>query len=250
MRTTSGARRRRLPERPTAVLLAGSGSDEIFVRAAFGRPLAAVGVRLITPRPVAGSAVVRGYLDVLDEAVAAGPEVLVGGVSLGAQVAVRWAARRATAGLDGPTGLLLALPAWSGSPAAAPAAAAAATSAGALRRDGLTATLADARPNIPEWLADELTRAWTRHGDGLADSLDTAAATPGPTEDELARLDVPVGIVGLRDDPIHPLVVATRWRALVPRSALVNTTLAAMGRDPATLGRAATLAWLRAGCQG
>jgi hypothetical protein len=55
-----------------------------------------------------------------------------------------------------------------------------------------------------------------------------------------------VGIVGLLDDPVHPVDVARRWRALLPRAALVTTTLATMGRDPEALGRAATLAWARA----
>ncbi|MDQ2706316.1 MAG: alpha/beta hydrolase, partial [Actinomycetota bacterium] len=110
----------------------------------------------------------------------------------------------------------------------------------------LAATVADIRARTPDWLGDELGRAWTRHGDGLADSFEAAARTPGPTELQLAALPVPVGLVGLLDDPVHPLAVARRWQALLPRAALVTTTLAAMGRDRETLGRATALAWLRA----
>lgn len=232
---------------PTAVLLPGSGSDEVFVTAAFQRPLGALGLRLVAPRPAPGASVVAGYIQALDEA-AADPEghLIVGGVSLGAQIAVRWAADRLARGLPGPAGLLLALPAWTGEPGDAPAAAAAGATSAALRRDGLAATVADARANTPEWLGSELARAWTRHGDGLADSFEATAGTRGPTPRELAGLGIPVGLVGLLDDPVHPVDVARRWQALLPRARLVTTTLAGMGRDPETLGRAAALAWARA----
>ena len=172
--------------------------------------------------------------------------VVVGGVSLGAQVAVRWAADRTARGLPGPAGLLLALPAWTGVPGDAPAAVAARATCDALRRDGLAATVAEARANTPQWLGAELARAWTRHGDSLAEAFEITARTPGPTPDQLAGIRVPVGIVGLLDDPVHPIEVARRWHALLPRAALVTTTLEAMGRDPETLGRAAALALSRA----
>jgi pimeloyl-ACP methyl ester carboxylesterase len=227
-----------------AILLPGSGSDEVFVTAAFARPLAALGFRLVAPRPTPGVSVVSGYVEALDQGVGAG--VVVGGVSLGAQVAARWAADRIARGLPGPAALLLALPAWTGEPGDAPAAVAARASSATLRRNGLIATLSDARANTPEWLGSELARAWTRHGEALADSLETTACTSGPTPEQLGALRVPVGVVGLLDDPVHPIEVALRWQALLPRAALVTTTLTAMGRDPETLGRAAALAWSRA----
>lgn len=265
-----------------AVLLPGSGSDEVFVTAAFARPLGALGLRLVAPRPSPGASVVAGYLSAFDEAadragtedsdeaagravtegaahsVGAGTDgapgrhpgpdagIVVGGVSLGAQVAVRWAAERAARGLPGPAGLLLALPAWTGEPGDAPAAVAARVTSEALRCDGLGPVVARARASTPDWLGLELARAWARHGDGLAESFATTARTPGPTPEQLAGLRVPVGIVGLLDDPVHPIEVARRWEALLPRAALVTTSLTSMGRDPETLGRAAALAWSRA----
>jgi pimeloyl-ACP methyl ester carboxylesterase len=228
------------------VLLPGSGSDEVFVQAAFGAPLRAIGLTVRTPPPRRGAAVVEGYLRTLESAATPGGGLLVGGVSLGAQVAVRWACERLALGFPGADGLLLALPAWTGRPDGAPAALAAEASAAALRRHGLTATLADVRAEVPCWLADELTRAWTRHGAGLADSLEAAATTMGPTEAQLATLQVPVGLVGLSDDPLHPAAVAAHWHSVLPRSALVTSTLDALGRDRAALGRAAALAWLSA----
>jgi len=261
---------------PLAVLLPGSGSDEVFLRTAVAPPLCAIGLTVRTTEVSPGRGVVQGYLRALDlglaEAADRSVPLLVGGISLGAQVAARWAAGQvvdgsAPAGLGGSPGavlggspgrvvggspgrvlggLLLGLPAWTGQPGTAPAAVAAAITAEAVRRDGLPATIETTRAQTPRWLGDELARAWARHGAGLAGSLEVAAATPGPSESDLARLSVPVGLVGLRDDPVHPLRVAQEWHRLLPRSALVTTTLGALGSDWATLGRALALAWLRA----
>jgi pimeloyl-ACP methyl ester carboxylesterase len=234
------------PTSPELVLLPGSGSDEVFLEAAFGAALRELGLTVHTVRPRPGSQVVDGYLSALDEAAERGAPLLVGGVSLGAQVAARWAARRLARGCTEVRGLLLALPAWTGPPGTAPAALAAASSAATLRANGLAGTLDQVRPGVPGWLFDELARAWTRHGAGLADSLDTTARSEGPSERQLAALRVPVGLVGLTDDPLHPIEVARRWHALVPCSALVTSTLAELGADRRALGEAAALAWRRA----
>jgi pimeloyl-ACP methyl ester carboxylesterase len=234
-------------ELPLALLLPGSGSDHLFVRAAFGAPLRAAGIALCAPPPRPGAEVVVGYRHSLDDAARVarrdGRRLLVGGVSLGAQVAARWAAAHPGPPLGG---LLLALPAWTGSAGDAPAALAALATAQAVRRDGLAATVDATRANTPEWLAEELARAWHGHGDRLADSLEAAAATAGPTEAELGAIEVPAALVGLRDDPVHPWTVAARWRRLLTRSALFGATLAGLGADRAILGRAAMRAWLRA----
>src|SRR5689334_17400155 len=63
----------------TAVLLPGTGSDEVFVRSVFEAPLAAVCVRTVTPKPVPGPMLAEAYLAALDEAAQDGP-VVAGGV--------------------------------------------------------------------------------------------------------------------------------------------------------------------------
>jgi len=221
-------------------MLPGSGSDEVFIRSVFAGALAGVGVELVAPAPRRGADVVAGYRAALD---AAGPgPVLVGGVSLGAHVAARWAAAAPRGRV---AGLLLALPAWTGLPHAAPAAVAARRTAAQARRGGVAAAVA-ASAGAPSWLVAELGRAWAGYGAGLAPALEAAAEEPAPTAVELAGLDLPVGVAALVDDPVHPLEVAQEWHAALPRSALVTTTLAAFGADPGALGRAAALAWLRA----
>jgi pimeloyl-ACP methyl ester carboxylesterase len=226
-----------------AVVLPGSGSDDRFVRSVFAGPLAALEIDLIVPSPPFGADVVAAYRKALDRAALTSDALLVGGISLGAHVAARWAAETPGRRL---AGLLLALPAWTGPPGVAPAAMAARLTAAQVRSGGVGAAAASAAAGAPTWLAAELARAWGRYGDGLASALEAAAAEPGPTADELAGLDVPAGVAALVDDPVHPLAVARQWQEVLPRSALVTVGLAAFGNDPETIGRATLLAWLRA----
>ena len=225
-----------------AVLLPGTGSDEVFVRSAFEVPLAAAGIRALTPRPRPGPGIGEAFLDALDEAATNGP-VLAGGVSFGAHLAVEWALRNP----DRCAGLLLALPAWSGPPESSPAAVAARLGADAVRAGGVEAALQTVKASVDPWLAEELGRAWRRYGDGLADSLRVAADRPAPTLADLAAIGAPAGVAGCPDDQVHPLEVAKSWAAALPNAALATTRLDIIGADPEALGRATVLAWLRAG---
>jgi len=229
------------PCRPAvAVLLPGSGSDHAFVAAAFAQPLAALGIRLIAPPPRPGPDVVAAMWRALDATAGAG--ALVGGISLGAHVAARWAV-----GNPGRcAGLLVALPAWVGRPDSAPSAVAAAATADAVLRDGVDHALRQVRAGAPSWVADELDRSWRWYGAGLAESLRAAAGTPAPTVEQLRTLAVPAGIAALADDPLHPHAVALAWADALPRATMITTSLRAVGRDRAALGRAAVLGWLRA----
>lgn len=223
-------------------MLPGTGSDETFVREVFGEPLAALGVRLIAPPPPRGGDLVRGSLAALDEIAAdAGGPILVGGISFGAHVAAAWAVRENTRC----AGLLAALPAWNGEPGLAPASLAANLSADLVAENGLEWALAASVEGVPLWLADELTRAWRGHGDSLAEGLRAAAACPAPTLADLATVDIPAGIATCVDDPIHPAKVACDWAGALPRGAVCETTLTALGEDRASLGRATVSAFLR-----
>lgn len=222
-----------------AVLLPGTASDEVFVRSVFEGPLRRMGIRLVTPAPEAGNRLAEAHLEALTEA--ASQPVVVGGISLGAHLAVEWA----LANPDRCAGLLLALPAWNGAPGDAPAAVSARFSAQAIRDNGLDATLSAVEGE--PWLTAELERAWRRAGDGLADSLDVAATRPAPLLSELSRITVPAGIAACSDDPVHPIEVARSWAATIPGAQLCPTTLRALGADRESLGRAAVLAWIRSG---
>ncbi|HEX9178434.1 MAG TPA: alpha/beta hydrolase [Mycobacterium sp.] len=215
-----------------AVLLPGTGSDDDYVYRAFSGALHDAGAAVVAAAPRPG-ALIAGYLAELDNAAAETP-IAVGGVSIGAAVAVAWALanpHRAVA-------VLAALPAWTGSPEGAPAAVAARQSALALRRDGLVAATAQMRASSPQWLADELTRSWIGQWPTLPDAMEEAADYVAPTCPELERLTVPIGVVGAIDDPVHPVEVAVEWVTAAPHAALRTVTLDEIGADPGTLGAA------------
>jgi pimeloyl-ACP methyl ester carboxylesterase len=227
-----------VPVDQVAVVLPGAGSSADFVGRAFRRPLREAGYQLVAPEPAPGPDLVRAAFRSLDAAAAEyGARLrLVGGVSLGAHTAARWAAA-AGLGLDG---VLLALPAWTGAPGAA--AAATAASADLVERLGTAGALAAAGTAV-SWVAAELAAAWPAYGDRLAASLRAAAAAPGPTRAELAALPVPAGLVAFPDDPLHPAALAHDWAAAIPRAAVRELPLAAPATDRSVLG-AATLAAL------
>ncbi|MER6898706.1 alpha/beta hydrolase [Amycolatopsis sp. NPDC000740] len=226
---------------PAAVLLPGTGSDEVFVRSVFGGPLAALGVPLITPAPVAGAGLAEAFLAELDGLADRYGTVLVGGISFGAHLAAEWAV--ANPGRCG--GLLAALPAWNGESGSAPAALAASVTADLVADVGVEGALAAAVAGSPGWLGEELGRAWRRHGSGLEAGLRVAAGRSAPTLQELRGVGVPAGVGGCADEPVHPAGVARGWAGALPRGVYGETSLEVVGRDREALGRVTVLAFLR-----
>ncbi|AFM16948.1 hypothetical protein Mycch_2165 [Mycolicibacterium chubuense NBB4] len=215
----------------TTVLLAGTGSDDDFVYRAFGPPLHDVGAVVVTPKPQPHR-LVAGYRDDLDEAARCGP-IAVGGVSIGAAVAVEWALTHPAEVVA----VLAALPAWTGDPDTAPAAHAARYSAEVLRRDGLISATAQMQASSPKWLADELTRSWLGQWPSLPEAMDEAARYVAPSSGQLEGLGVPMGVVSATDDLVHPLEVGLEWVSAAPRASLRTVALEQIGADPAVLGR-------------
>ncbi len=213
------------------VALPGTGSDADFAARAFGPAAAARGWALhaVEPEP---RAVIASYTAALDAAAARGP-VLAAGISLGAAVALDWAAGHPAAVV----GVLAALPAWTGAETAAcPAALSAAVTAEQLRADGLDAVLERMRASSPPWLAAALTQSWRSQWPHLPDALDEAASYRWPELDRLARTRTPVAVVGATDDPVHPITVAEQWAAALPHADLARVRLDELGENPAILG--------------
>lgn len=219
----------------TTVLLPGTGSDDDYVYRAFSGPLREAGAVLITPAPQPDR-LIDGYFAALDSALdaASGGTISVGGVSIGAVVAARWA----LAHPENTVAVLAALPPWNGDSSAAPAAIAARHTAAQLRRDGLDATTSQMRASSPSWLADELARSWRGQWPKLPDAMEEAAAYPAPSRTELAELAPPLGVVAAVDDPIHPLQIGVDWTTAAPRAALRTVTLQEIGANAAALGTA------------
>jgi pimeloyl-ACP methyl ester carboxylesterase len=224
----------------TAVLLPGTGSDDDYVYRAFAVALHDAGAVVVAPAPQPDR-LIDGYIAELDNAARLGA-IAVGGVSIGAAVAVNWALANPTRALA----VLAALPPWTGSPESAPAAQAARYSADVLRRDGLVSATSQMRASSPSWLADELTRSWAGQWPSLPDAMEAASRYVSPTGAELRRLTVPMGVAAASDDPVHPLEVGLEWVAAAPRAALRTVTLDDMGVDPSVLGAACLAALLDA----
>ncbi|WP_157182579.1 alpha/beta fold hydrolase [Sciscionella marina] len=216
------------------VLLPGTGSDEVFIRAAFGPAAQEVGADLRTPAPVPGPGLAESCRAALDAAAQEGP-VVVGGVSLGAHLGAEWAVRNP----DRCAGLLAVLPGWLGEPEEAPAALAARASADSVRGLGLDRALELATEGVPDWLAGQLRRAWPRYGGALEDSLRAAATEPAPVAAELAGITAPAVVVGCTDDPVHPIGIAREWAGAIPDARLRTVSLAEIGADLGVLGKAA-----------
>ncbi|GAA5106944.1 alpha/beta fold hydrolase [Nocardia iowensis] len=213
------------------VALPGTGSDADFARRAFAPACVArrLDVVAVEPDP---RAVVASYRAALDAAAAAGP-IVVAGISLGAAVAIEWAAEHP----ELTVGVVAALPGWTGpDTAACPASLSAGATAAQLRADGLDAVVARMRASSPRWLADALTRSWRSQWPNLPAALEEAADYKWPETERLGTIEVPVAVVTAVDDPVHPFAIAEEWAALIPRSAIHRITLAELGADPAILG--------------
>ncbi|MGV9673183.1 alpha/beta hydrolase [Gordonia sp. NPDC003504] len=228
------------------VVMPGTGSDADFARRAFGAAAARMGVELIALQPEED--LLGGHRRRLDESAERYGRILVGGISIGAAIALDWAlgrggSDRAPDGSDRCAGVWAALPAWSGVGDWTLAAQSAAATARALRIDGLEATIAAMRHGSPTWLGAELTRSWRALYPGLVGQLEQAARYRAPTVDDIAHLAVPLAITAAADDPLHPLEVAEHWCAAAPKAHLVRVGLHEWGQNPSVLGRSCARAW-------
>lgn len=226
------------------MLLPGSGSTPDFVNRAFAEicAAAAAGSRADEPVIVVGSE--SG--DPLEMAagigtVAAGLAVqgsrlsTVCGVSIGAHAAAMWAADSQVGDCE----LVLVMPAWTDEPGTVGAATRAA--AQRLRGHGIAEDLRRLRAqHRDDWIVDELERGWptfTEHD--LASAFERTGEAPGPGLDRLAEIRCRTAVVGLRDDPMHPLAVAREWAATIGRAVLTEVDRQAPMGDAGVLGRAA-----------
>ncbi|MUM17313.1 alpha/beta hydrolase [Mycobacterium sp. CBMA271] len=210
----------------------GTGSDDDFIKRAFGPALIDAGVTLIAVRPEPHD-LVNGYRRALDRAAKDGP-IIVGGVSIGAAVALEWALQSPHATVA----VLAAMPAWTGAPENSPASVSARVTAESLRTDGLAAVTAAMQAGSPDWLAAELTRSWAVQWPGLPNAMAEVSTFVNPTAEDLRGLTVPLAVAAATDDPIHPLAVGQDWASWAPRAALRTFTLDQLGADPSRLGAA------------
>ena len=221
----------------TAVLAHGAGSRPAVVRGLLAPAcLGAAAVDAVDARDV-----VERVADRIHEAAAAAaragrPVSIVGGISLGAHAAVRWALEQ---GGTAPA-LLLVMPAWTGPPGAV--AGLTAATADEIERDGSARVLARLRSDPAlsgDWVLHELERSWSDGDDaGLVRALRLAAASPAPSAEDLSRVRAAaVAVVALADDPLHPEDVAREWAEAIPGAVLATVPRLAPAAEPGVLGR-------------
>lgn len=221
-----------------ALIVAGAGSTAEFIGRAFPA-FEGVVDEVLPIDPHAGdveaisatlhSEVARARVD--------GWRVIIGGVSFGAHASAAYAADCAPD--ERPDGLACVMPAWTGEPDAI--AWATASTASLLQEHGIPAVLDDLEARFPgDWVTAELRLAWgRRRADDLIAELRAVAACPSPSVPALARITMPTVVVGLADDPVHPVKVARAWAAAIPGSVLVTHARAEVGVERGRLGRSA-----------
>ena len=238
-------------DRPAVVIAHGAGSSARFIVDAFAGPVLASGRRLVTfdLRGHGGSDPARDpahhHLDVhaadLRSVVTSvtGAIDVIGGVSLGGHAAVRAVA----SGDVMCTVVLACLPAWTGRAEAGvgPHAAVAAE----VREVGIAAVIErlEAATDLPSWLRAVLVRDYRWHDrESLTAALASLDGGVAPDAEELARLPVPLAVVGWPDDPGHPLAVARHWASVAPVAALRVLNLRDLDDGVEHLGRIAMAA--------
>lgn len=202
---------------PVSVWAHGAGSSARFLARAFPSDQLGMAESVYLDDRTGSVSAIEDALRYEVEA-SSGP-VVVGGVSLGAHAAARLLS-------DPPAnvvGAMLCLPAWSGP--AGFVAGLTATAAQAIELLGIAGVLAELPAD--DWVTLELADAWSERTDAeLVAELEQAAVQPGPTEAQLRSIGVPVGVVSMAGDPLHPASVSAQWGHEILRS-----DVRSLGRD-------------------
>lgn len=162
-----------------------------------------------------------------------GPPPVIGGISMGAAIALRLAATSP----DMWSGLILARPAWVAEDAPDTLAAhrqiAALLAAHPGKHDGNAARQHFENTELAKAIAGEspdnlasLLGFFDRQPRDQTQALLAAIGHDGPgvTRDDIAALDMPTLIIGTSHDVVHPLAMAHELASLIPRSRLAEIT--------------------------
>ena len=218
---------------PVSVWAHGAGSSATFLSRAFPPDRLGMADSVYLDDRTADVSVIEAALR--REVEASPGRVVLGGVSIGAHAA----ARLLSDPPDNVIGAMLCLPAWSGP--AAYIAGLTATAAEAIDRLGIAGVLEELPKD--DWVTRELADAWSERTDEeLVAELELAALQPGPSAEQLRSIAVPVGIVRMTDDPLHPASVSAQWGREIPRSNVQSLSRDEPGKDLTVFADAARAA--------
>lgn len=221
-----------------AAMIAGAGSTESFIERAFPAVRGVVDeVRALGPHGGDLGAIEAALRAEVAQARTDGWRIIVGGVSFGAHASALYAA--SCDPWERPDALACVMPAWTGPPDAT--ALASAATADLVRERGIPAVLDQLEAQFPgDWLVAELRSAWgDRTAASLTQELRAVAASPSPSPHQLAGIGVPTVVLGVADDPLHPLAVARTWAGSIPGAVLATLSRADLSTGPSLLGRLA-----------
>lgn len=185
--------------------------------------------------------VISAIDDTFAQRFAEGQDLLVAGISLGAHAAAMWSAQRAAVGASTSQRLVLALPAWTGGPDAV--AAATAASARDIRARGMTAVLRELQDmaqlgQVPRVVVDLVRRGWTAYdAETLAQVLQNAADSPGPSLEELRSIRAATTVVTWPDDALHPESVGQTWADAIDNAARTEINWEELSADVQAFAR-------------
>jgi pimeloyl-ACP methyl ester carboxylesterase len=146
----------------------------------------------------------------------------VAGISLGAHAL----AFALSSGSTAFSAALLVMPAWTGPPGHT-ASLTELAARGLQTRTPATELqrLIDLATPDQDWIVSALRSSWvSQPKERLVAGMTQAAVTPGPTISDLSTIATPTVIVGLRDDPLHPVDTARSWQDVIPNARYVELT--------------------------
>ncbi len=219
-------------------MVAGAGSSAEFIARAFPVvPMLVDEVFALDAHGGSSHAVAKSLQEEILCARALGLRVVVGGVSFGAHASASHVATCPPQ--ERPDGLVCVMPAWTGNPGVV--AAATMLTARRLRSHGIEGELAQLEADFPgDWVVSELRAAWrSQDSRELIAELESVASSSGPTLSSLAAIVVPTVVVGVLDDPLHPIEIAREWSAAMAGASLKTLSRNEIAADRGSLGRSA-----------
>lgn len=208
--------------RNDAIVLHGAGSSAVAAHRLIPSTLFPASATTYITDPDSCRVHMRNALDDWHCSTAQRGRRFVAGISLGAHAVASWLSTD-PGSVDA---ALLIMPAWTGPPDGSASLTAAA--ARLLHLNGVGDELRRLQETAPpqrSWIVQALHTTWSSQPlDRIVAGMQSAAHQFAPSREELSRISVPTLVVGLREDPFHPLSTARTWSEAIPYARYVDVS--------------------------